>query len=476
MVDEGAFVAHNLGGGLPLSPATQREHERVAVEIERERRRRARFALPIGDFIESFGLRRPDHLEPILDALTRAEAGEEVRAVVSVPPQHGKSTALLAGLIWLAGRKPFLRSAYATYSQDLSDQQSTDAGVLAMQARVQFKQRRPSLRRWVLRDYQSRGEGRIIYTSVGGKMTGSAVDGLMILDDLVKGRKEAASLAHQKQVREFISGTVMSRLHPGASLFLVGTRWHLSDPIGWVLDEMGEEYEEINLPAVSDGVALWPEERPYEWLMRQKRFMLPADWEALYMGEPLPDGAAVFLGHRLYDPADLEGLGPYREAWGFDSAYTAKKTADFSVALRGRVYNSQPDMTYLVEEIRGQFAPAELVRLLKARKIRELAWHLSGTERGMSALLENAGIRVIEIPASTDKLDRSVGAAVEWNAGNIATPAGATWVNSFIGEINSFTGTGDEVDDRVDALSTLIDTLHGKERFASAEQAAKIYM
>jgi|SRR5690625_3587743 len=476
MVDETALVAHNLERGLPLSPLTQREHERVVIEIERERRRRKRFALPIREFIQSFGLKPPDHLEPILDAMTRAEAGEEVRAVISVPPQHGKSTALLAGLIWLAGRKPYLRSAYATYSQDLSDQQSADAGVLAMQARVSFKHRKPSQRRWVLHDYQGRGEGRIIYTSVGGKMTGSAVDGWMVLDDLVKGRKEAASLAHQKQVREFISGTVMSRLHPGASLFLVGTRWHLMDPIGWVLDEMGEEYEEINLPAITDGEALWPEERPYEWLMRQKRFMLPADWEALYMGQPLPDGAAVFLGHRLYEPSDLRNMGPYREAWGFDSAYTSKTTSDYTVALRCRVYNRDPSTTYVMEEVRGQFTPQEVIAHLKARGVREVSWYLSGTEKGMAALLEQNGIRVDAMPASTDKLDRSVNAAVEWNAGNVPLPAGATWLNSHIAEMNSFTGTGDEVDDRVDALAAAIDKLHGRERFASAEQAAKIYV
>lgn len=94
----------------------------------------------------------------------------------------------------------------------------------------------------------------------------------------------------------------------------------------------------------------------------------------------------------------------------------------------------------------------------------------------MAALLEQNGIRVDAMPASTDKLDRSVNAAVEWNAGNVPLPAGATWLNSHIAEMNSFTGTGDEVDDRVDALAAAIDKLHGRERFASAEQAAKIYV
>ena len=72
--------------------------------------RRAR-ELPLGEFIaHSEGLENPYHLAPFLSLFDRAERGEEIRALISVPPQHGKSLAALHGLIRHLLRNPRKRT------------------------------------------------------------------------------------------------------------------------------------------------------------------------------------------------------------------------------------------------------------------------------------------------------------------------------------------------------------------------------
>lgn len=414
----------------------------AARELLRRRLIRRAKGYPLGAFVAaSEGLTEPRHLGPILDAFRRIDEGEEVRILFSVPPQHGKSLTALHGLIRQLLRHPHKRNAYVSYAQTFTENQSRIAARYAAPHGLELA--RDSVNSWIT----SQGGG-IHWTSRGGSFTGYGVDGLLLVDDLLKDREEANSQVIRDKAFEWLSSVAFTRVHPGASIIIVGTRWHLDDPIGRLAKADG--WEVISLPAINeDGEPLWPEERPLEWLEHQRQSMLPADWSALYMCEPVARGDYVFGPSTYYD--ELPDA-PYQEGHGFDAAYTAKTSADATVTISGRAYGNLIYVTNLIHE---RLEPMHYVPKMKAAGVNRVTWFRSGTERGLEELLKREGIQVVAYNATTDKLSRAYPAATAWNRGEILLPRNANWTPKVESELSQFTGHDDAHDDIVDALAAL---------------------
>lgn len=390
----------------------------------------------------------------------RIAAGETVKALVSTPPQHGKSLTCLHALSWLLARDPSKRHAYATYAQQFSRDQSLIAARYAAEHGLALE--RGTQDRWTTPQ-----GGGVVWTSRGGPLTGHPVDGLLLIDDLLKDREEANSQLIREKAMGWLSSVAFTRMHPGASVVIVATRWHLDDPTGRLLQRDGWEY--VKLPAITDaGEALWPERRPLEWLERQRANLLPSDWSALYMCEPVVDGSRVFKQSTYYDQLPDR---PYREAAGFDAAYTAKTSSDATVTLQGRLVDGRIYITHMLHD---RAEPMHYIPMMKAAGVRRVTWYRSGTERGLEELLKREGISVDALPATTDKLSRAIPAATAWNRGEILLPRDAPWVPKLESELSAFTGQGDAHDDIVDALAALHHALIGK-RTTDPATAAAIY-
>lgn len=424
-----------------------------AEALARERRRRlARLSLM--EFVPAVSpeLVAPQHLAPLVELFERAADEGDVRAWSSVPPQHGKSVALFHLLVRALLRDPSKRHGYGTYSVDFAKEQQEKARKIAAAALVPFE--RQTMEQWVTPQ-----GGGIVWTGVGGQLTGRPIDGVFVADDLLKGRAEAESPAHRRAALDFLKSTVMTRLHPGSSLILNATRWVGSDPTGVMKAENG--WPGVNLPALDeDDMPLWPEARPRAFLEKQRIDLGEYDWWSLYMGEPRPRGGAVFQGTALYDALPD---GPYREGVGFDAAYTAKTHADYSVALTGRLVG---DTIYLTGMLRQQAEAGAFLDMLTARGIRRVTWYRSGTEKGLEAFLKSRGVQVDAITATGDKYARAQPSAAAWNAGKIAIPAPGSehhgpWVDTLLDELLTFTGLGDAHDDIIDALAGLHHALVG---------------
>lgn len=383
----------------------------------------------------------------MLDVFERIAAGEQVRALISTPPQHGKSETVLHGLVWLLLKNPKLRHAYATYAQGFTRDQVQIAERIAQTHSLQLD--RSTLDRWATPE-----GGGVTWTSRGGPLTGRPVDGLLLIDDLLKDRLEANSALIRRRAMDWLSSTAFTRRHPSASTLVIATRWHLDDPTGQLIKKGG--WEVISLPAITPaGEALWPEARPLEWLEEQRNALLPADWHALYMADPRPTGASVFQPPTWYETLPA---GPYREAHGFDAAYTAKTTSDHTVTVTGRLIDG---VIYVTGLIREQLEPGQYIPLMKTRGVNQVTWFRSGTERGLEELLKREGIRVNGINATTDKLSRAIPVATSWNRKEILLPANTEWAGLIESETATFTGQGDESDDIIDALAALHHALVG---------------
>lgn len=431
--------------------------------LARERRKRLA-KLSLMEFVPAVSpdLEAPEHLRPIVELFERATDEGGLRAWSSVPPQHGKSVTLFHLLVRALLRDPTKRHGYGTYSTDFAKEQQEKAKKIAATALLPLS--RQTMDQWVTPQ-----GGGIVWTGVGGQLTGRPIDGVFIADDLLKSRHEAESAAHRKAALDFLKSTVITRLHPGASLILNATRWVPNDPTGVMLKE--NNWPGVNLPALdTNDNPLWPAGRPKPFLDKQREDLGEYDWWSLYMGEPRPRGGAVFGQVTTYDTLPE---ATYRTATGFDAAYTAKTHADYSVALTGRVIDGT---IYLTGMHRAQAEAGDFLDQLTARGIKRVTWFRSGTEKGLEAFMRRSGVQVDAITATGDKFARAQPAAAAWNAGRIAVPAPGSpqhgqWVNTLLDEIQAFTGLGDAHDDIVDALAALHHALVGT--FSPSEEARR---
>lgn len=403
-------------------------------------------------------LHRPDHFAVYVRRLEQAVGGG-LRLVFAAPPQHGKTQATLHALAWIILNFPGRRHAYITYSQ----------------------KRARSVARIIRRILASAGVvcggtldvltlpdgGQCLFTSIDGGITGEPVDGVAIIDDPIKNRKEADSAARRAVILDTYREAIEVRVHPGASIFVLATRWHPQDLSGVLVDE-GWEY--INLPAIAEndndpngrgiGEPLFPRLWPIHELEKKRAKVLEFTWAALYQGRPRPKGGKVFHSPTFYERLPET----YQGGYGIDLAYTAKTSADWSICLELRRQdrqNAEP-LFYVVTVDRAQVEAPDFAITLRARNVQHKAWRMlwraSGTEKGAADFLIAKGLPItIEHPPG-DKMVSATEVAAAWNDGRVLVPdpehfpSCEGWLFAFLDVIANFTGLGKEIDDDVDAL------------------------
>lgn len=426
----------------------------------------------------------PLHLKPYVDTLEQAPGGN-LRICFHAPPQHTKSETTSHFLVKLCKSRPELRNAYATYSADRSQRVGRNAAGIA--ARAQLPLEVSNLDLW-----KTKEGGQILWTSVGGPMTGEPIDGVLVIDDPLKDRKEAESPTIRQNHKDWYHSVAETRLHPGASVIVMMTRWHSDDLVGYLTKDCGFTY--INLKAIADdrrpegdnrqpGEALWPSKRPLEFLQERQRNN-PWNFAAMYQGEPRPRGGALFREPSYYTELPTRG---FRIGYGVDLNYSEKTHADFSVCVElwavppargiGADQTALGWTFYVLDVQRKQVEAPAFTLTLKSKHTTRPAkfhWYASGTEKGSAQFIRQKGIPIVVMdPAGRDKYTRSQTSSELWNAGRILLPAsiealdglnnhhGVDWVDPFVDEITNFTGVKDVHDDQVDALVSGVDALLG---------------
>jgi hypothetical protein len=79
--------------------------------------------------------------------------------------------------------------------------------------------------------------GGLLAAGMLSGITGFGATGLLVVDDAHKNLQEADSPALRRKVVHEFRATLMTRVHPGASVVVIGTRWHPEDLIGTLLAE-----------------------------------------------------------------------------------------------------------------------------------------------------------------------------------------------------------------------------------------------
>lgn len=281
------------------------------------------------------------HHATISAALERVERGECRRLMIFAPPRHTKSELASRRFpAWYMGRNPAKQIITCTYSGEFA----TDFGreVREIVAGQEYQALFPGVH--LAEDSKAKGRwhttdgGVYVAVGVGGPITGRGAH-LALIDDPIKNRQDADSEVVRESVWKWYTSTLRTRLMPGGAIVLVLTRWHEDDLAGRLLaaaENGGEQWEVVNLPAVSDdGQALWPEWYPLPELNAIKSAVGPRDWLALYQQRPTADDGTFFKrewfrdrytkapeGLRTVITGDFavtEGGGDYTElgVWGF---------------------------------------------------------------------------------------------------------------------------------------------------------------
>lgn len=417
-----------------------------AEEVEAELRLRS-----LVDFIPAMSPRYmpPRHLAPLLKRFELAVEGVPQRVCCSAPPRHAKTESVLHVPAFALRRRPELVFGYTTYGASLSHSKSKKARALVQAAGV-------TLERDATHEWRTPEGGGMLAGGVGGPLTGHGLD-ILIVDDPTKNRLEAESATYRERLVDWFRDVATTRVEPNGSRFVFATRWTPEDLIGQLVDNEGWDY--INLPALSeDGTPLWPERWSAEELQAKRRDVGEYTWASLYQGQPRPRGGRVFNDVHTYSALPTV----YTKALGIDVAYSAKTSADRSVAV---VMMRGPKHWYLVDVVVEQVPPAVFKRRLavlhRTHRNAPVHWYAAGTELGAAAFLREApdAVPVTVTTARADKFTRAIGYAAAWNRGEVLVPEEAPWLSRVVAEHASFTGVDGGADDIIDACVAAFDAL-----------------
>ena len=310
-------------------------------------------------------------------------SGRIPKLIVSVPPQHGKSvgaTTLLPA--YMLGLDPDMRIAIASYSGTLASKFNRRVQRIIESREYAEIFPETTIKRGTkpLGYIRTSDEVEIIdhsgeLLSVGreGSLTGNRVD-CFILDDLYKDALEAQSPVVRRNCWEWYTSVVRTRMHNTSRELIVFTRWHEEDLIGELIrsepcrelrsmtdiDTLQDgEWLYLNFEALkssppteidprAEGEALWPEQQSEE-LLKAKRRLDPARFEAMYQGHPSSiDGMLYGNSFREYDllPHDIVLRASYTDTADTGDDYLCSVAyavdTDGIIYITDVVYSKEP--------------------------------------------------------------------------------------------------------------------------------------
>ncbi|MET7713673.1 terminase family protein [Streptomyces sp. NPDC005407] len=245
------------------------------------------------------------HLDLIDGLFRRIARGEQVKALITMPPRHGKSRrAARWAPLWFLARHPERRVMIASYSADLADDHGRwirDAiNTYGEQLGLALHAGSKAANRFDLADPATgeRLEGGLVTAGVGGGLTGKGAH-LALVDDPIKDAADAESPTMRRRLWEWWTAVLNTRMEPAGSIICIQTRWHEQDLAGRILEGQDlTDWTILDLPAVCDaeddpigreiGQALWPRRYALQALEKIRRAVGERVWWSLYMQKPRP--------------------------------------------------------------------------------------------------------------------------------------------------------------------------------------------
>lgn len=412
------------------------------------------------------------HHEKMASAFDRIATGKLKRLIINMPPRHTKSefaSYLLPA--YIMGKRPATKIIQATHTGELAVRFGRKVRNLMDLDKykevfpdVELKADSKAAGRW---DTNSGGE--YFAVGVGGAMTGRGSD-LLIIDDPHSEQDAQSQLALDNAWEWYTSGP-RTRLQPGGAIVVVMTRWGTKDLTARLIKSMQEgdadKWEVIEFPAIlnegmSNEKALWPSFWKIEELKAVKASMSIQKWNAMYQQAPTADEGAILKREwwRIWDKDYTPRLEYIIQS--YDTAYSKKETADFSVITTWGVFYPTQDggpALLLVDVRKGRWDFPELKRVAKDQydywRPDNVLIEAKATGITLQQELRRMGIPVTMYSpggrrAGQDKISRANSVAPILESGMVWAPEGQ-WAEELIEECAAFPN-GDN-DDMVDSTT-----------------------
>ncbi len=299
---------------LAASPA-QALIDAAALSAARRRQRPASPAALAKRLIRGFTI--VPTIALISDILLDAIRNPDRRYVLSTPPRTGKSLLVsVIGPLFALMLDHDSQTICKSYGDQLSLEHSGQARRLVTEHAdllgFQVDQSKSATDRWLV----AGARGGVLSGGFLSATTGFGVTsgGILAVDDPIRGASDADSPAYRRRLLSAFRADLLSRLHPGASVVVISTRWAADDLIGSLSSENG--WTHINIPAVATagvpdvfdrvpGTAVVSAlGRDLEGFAEIRRAVGSRAWAALYLGAPSTDEGSLILAdwldaHRL---------------------------------------------------------------------------------------------------------------------------------------------------------------------------------
>ncbi|WP_228994405.1 terminase large subunit domain-containing protein [Streptomyces sp. DH8] len=245
------------------------------------------------------------HLALIDQLFQRMAQGESIKALITLPPRHGKSQrAARWAPLWYMAQHPDHRIMIASYGADLAVEHSRwirDAiNTYGPRIGLALHAGSKAAHRFELADPKTgeRLRGGLVAAGVGGGLTGKGAH-LAIVDDPIKDAADAESPTLRRRLWSWWTAVINTRLEPTGSILVIQTRWHEQDLAGRLLEgEDADDWIKLDLPAICDseddplgrpiGSALWPARFGRRTLAKFRRAVGERVWWSLYQQKPRP--------------------------------------------------------------------------------------------------------------------------------------------------------------------------------------------
>lgn len=436
--------------------------------------------------VEDFLMGR--HIELISKKLMQLENGEIKRLMVFLPPRSSKS--LVCSKLfpsWYIGRHP----NHEIMSISHSDQLASDFGrsVRDLVNEKDYKEVFPevSLRQDVAAagKWMTNGGGSYYAAGVRGQVAGRGAH-IAILDDAMS-EEDAISPSGRKYIKQWYPAGLRTRLMPNGKIVIINTRYHYDDLCGWLLEQEkkmedfikpAERWNVVSIPAwineecsellgLPVGSSYFPEWKPDSVLQLDEREIRSVNgtkyWNSLYMQSPTPDEGGIVKKNWIKRWKEDEPPPCDFILQTYDTAFSTKNTADYSVIQTWGIFNTYEDGDDGEETVvanivalgqkRDRYEYPDLRRVAQEeyKKHRPDVCLVEKKASGQSLIqdMRRAGLPVLEYMPDRDKTSRLTAVTPLFESGRIFLPE-KIWVDDLITELVTFPNAPH--DDQVDAL------------------------
>jgi predicted phage terminase large subunit-like protein len=408
------------------------------------------------------------HHKKIAAALDRVVSGECKRLMIAMPPRHGKSQ--MGSYLfpaYLMGKKPDSKLIVGSHTAELA--QRFGRMIRNLVADERYKELFPDF--LLSADSKAAGRwdtshgGEAFFIGKGGAMTGRGGN-VVILDDILD-EQDALSNTAMENTWEWYQSGPRQRLQPNGAIIVINTRWKTDDLSGRLLKLQGgikaDKWEILEFPAIlPSGGPLWPEYWKLSELEAVKHTIGLQKWNAQWQQTPTADEGAI-LKREWWQrwPSEEPPLVEYI-IQSYDTAYSKKETADYSVITTWGVFvrdqDSGPNII-LLDVKKGRWDFPELKRIAREEY---KTWNPDNVliEAKATGITLQQELRRVGIPvtmyspggrrAGQDKVSRANSIAPILESGMVWAPE-TEWADELIEECAAFPN-GDH-DDMVDSTT-----------------------